>query len=88
MDPSEVLDAVFVIKQELSQQLVDDQPVVVENFGTINPYIFHGHRFLNLHTRKIEFLPAKRNIKLHPHYNFRLMVLQRAEDLRDGEENP
>lgn len=77
-----VRDAVNAICSSLEEQFVQDQALSVENFGTLSPYVFHGHTGLNIQTGEMQEVKPFRTVKFHPHFVFLdLLVLRRESFL-------
>lgn len=70
-------DATDSIIDTIITELTCDRPVSVENFGTLSPFIFHGHQGMDIATGKNVFVPAFRTVRFHPHDGLRALMERR-----------
>jgi nucleoid DNA-binding protein len=78
-----VHQAVGVIIEQISNDLLNDQVVSARHFGTLSPHVRPGHRAHNIFTGKIRELPSSRSVKLHPHDSFLSLLTDREDHFRE-----
>ena len=71
--------AVGLIINQLTADLVDDQTVSARNFGTLSPYLIKGHLAHDISTGEVRELEGALGVRLHPHEAFRLLLSDRRE---------
>ncbi len=82
LHPQAIADAVNVVLDLLIEELINDQSFSVHNFGTFSPYMFHGHKGMNISTGEMQDVPPTRMVKFHPHVGFTtILALQREKFL-------
>lgn len=74
-----IADAVNVICEELSEAFSRNESISVKNFGTLNPYLFHSHKGLNVQTGEISIHPEFWSVKFHTHASFEKLLEERKE---------
>ena len=74
-----IRSAVNVIINQLIQDMIDDRSVSVERFGTLSPYVVHGHVANNAHTGELHQVPPQRMVKLNAHQDFIDLLFQKVE---------
>jgi nucleoid DNA-binding protein len=71
--------AVSIICDDVAQMLVDDIPVTAKHFGTLSPYVYHGHRARDVNTGKVIETKPFRTVKFHPHESFFRLIEEQRE---------
>lgn len=69
-----IKDAAKVIIDNMISDLISDNPVSVENFGTLSPYVYPGHDGLNIATGKKVFVEPFRTVRFHAHDGLRALL--------------
>ena len=77
-----IRSAVNVIIDQLVQDMVEDRSVSIDRFGTLSPYVLHGHIANNAHTGELHQVPPQRMAKLNPHQAFLDLLSQRVEKFK------
>jgi nucleoid DNA-binding protein len=73
----DIYSAIGIICTELSDLLISDEPVRVEKFGTLSPYVGNGHLYRELGTGKLLTSDDFRSVKFHPHAVLRRLISER-----------
>ena len=60
-------DALVEICDFLQNELLQDHAVSVENFGTFSPFVFPGHRGMNVASGDIRLVAPFRTVRFHAH---------------------
>ena len=70
-------DAVGVICDFLSTELIADQAVSVENFGTLSPYITRTHKAFDVARGNFRMVTAQRTVKFRASHHLLVLVRRR-----------
>ena len=82
LPPKDVKDAISILLGELRSELEADVPIRLKNFGTLSPYVFHGHLAWNVQRQGYVDTPPFRSVRFHPADRFlRLLRSRRAKFL-------
>jgi len=71
--------AVSIICDGVAQMLVDDIPVTAKHFGTLSPYVYHGHLARDVNTGRVMETKPFRTVKLHPHESFFKLIEEKRD---------
>jgi len=83
-----IYQAVGIIIEQISSDLVNDQVVTVRKFGTLSPHVRRSHMAHNVSTGVVRKLSSKRSVKFHPHEAFSGLIRERQERFRhSGDDN-
>lgn len=74
-----IYQAVGIIIEQITSDLVNDQVVTVRRFGTLSPHVRRAHLAHNISTGVVMKLSSKRSVKFHPHDAFRGLIRERQE---------
>ena len=72
-----ILQILGVIVSQISQDLVENRTISVRRFGTLSPYLRHGHLANDLSQGVVRHLPPRRSVKFHPHQSFLALLEER-----------
>lgn len=78
--PKVIYSAIEIICNNVSYDLVENSIVSVENFGTLSPYVFHGHKASDVCSEGFVEIQPFRSVKLNPHRQFELMIQKKKSD--------
>ena len=79
-----IYQAVGIIIEQITSDLVSDQVVTVRMFGTLSPHKRLGHFAHNVCTGVIRKLDSIKSVKFHPHEAFTNLIHDRQESFRVG----
>lgn len=74
---NKLYQAVSIIIDQISNDLVSDQVVTVKRFGTLSPHLRVSHIAHNVNNGTIHSLKPKRSVKFHPHASFSALIKER-----------
>lgn len=78
-----IYDAVNMICDSIKEDIVEGKSVSVQNLGTWSPYMYHGHKGLNVATGKVEEHKPFKTVKFRPHTTLsKLLEAQRDRFLK------
>jgi nucleoid DNA-binding protein len=77
-----IKNALEVLIEELSKDLIDDVPISVKNFGTLSPYLYHGHFAYNVQTGERYNMKPFRTVKFNSHESFTNLVKDRIDNFK------
>lgn len=73
-----VYDAIGVICDGLSDSLNNGESIVVNNFGVLDTYVYHGHDGVNIASGETQYVKPFISVKFIPHDNL-LTLLNRKK---------
>ena len=79
-----IYQAVGIIIEQITSDLVNDQVVTVRKFGTLSPHMRRSHLANNVSTGVVRKLCSRRSVKFHPHEAFSNLIQERQERFRKG----
>jgi nucleoid DNA-binding protein len=82
-----IYQAVGIIIEQITSDLVNDQVVTVRRFGTLSPYVRMAHLANNVRTGMIRKLRSVKSIKFHPHEAFTSLIHDRQERFRQKDDD-
>lgn len=80
-----IQDAISVMCVMIQKELIRDQAVSIENFGTLSPYTFHQHMGRNVVTKQLQEIESFRSVKFRPHSVFLELLAQRKASFLTNE---
>lgn len=72
-----IYDAITVINNSLIESIIEDKAISIYNFGTLSPYLFHGHEGMNIATGHVQSVKPFRTVKFRAHSHFFALIEQR-----------
>lgn len=72
-------DVITVICDYAMENLSDDSVFSVSNFGTLSPYLFHGHRGVNVVTGRMQNTKPFKTVRFRSHTVFKKLVTEKRE---------
>ena len=75
-------DIIYIVSDDLSEKLLSDESISIENFGTLSTYVIPGHNARNIYTNSIEYIEPKRSIRLIPHATLDGLIQNRIKKFR------
>lgn len=72
-------DAINIICDSIKEDILEGKSVSVHNLGTFSPFLFHGHKGLNVATGNIENHEPFKTVKFRPHSTFSKMISERRQ---------
>lgn len=78
-----VYQAVGIIIDQISHDLINDTIVSVRRFGTLSPHKRMGHMANDLSIGKVRMLPGYRSVKFHAHEGFLSLLADREDRFRN-----
>jgi len=83
LSKNQIYDVVTVICDYLSEELIENRSVSIKNFGTLSPYMFHGHEGIDVSSGNMRYVEEFRSVKFRPHHVlWRLVKRKRKKILR------
>ena len=82
-----IYQAVGIIIEQITSDLVNDQVVTVRRFGTLSPHVRLAHFAHNVCTGVIRKLGSIKSVKFHPHEAFTSLIRDRQESFRAKADN-
>jgi nucleoid DNA-binding protein len=82
-----IYQAIGMIIEQITSDLVNDQVVTVRRFGTLSPHVRRAHLAHNVSSGVVRKLSSKRSVKFHPHESFSGLIQERQERFRQRPED-
>jgi nucleoid DNA-binding protein len=82
-----IYQAVGLIVDQVSNDLVNDQVVTAKRFGTLSPHVRRAHVAHNVSNGEIRSLMQTRSVKFHPHEAFGELIREREKLFRQFAED-
>lgn len=79
---SSIYDALGVINDSMVDMIVDNKTISVHNFGTLSPYVFHGHKGLNINSGHLQEVKEFKTVKFRAHHTLMLLLEQKKDKFR------
>jgi nucleoid DNA-binding protein len=80
--------SIGIIIENIVEDLVNNQIVTVDGFGTLNPYFRCGHLAHNIQTGKVRQLPEIKMVKFIPQECLSLLLKDRCDSFRKKVDKP
>jgi nucleoid DNA-binding protein len=77
-----IYQAVGIIIEQITSDLVNDQVVTVRRFGTLSPHVRSSHMANDVSTGVVRKLGSRRSVKFHAHDAFKGLIQERQERFR------
>lgn len=77
-----LIDCVRVICDYVEGQLINDQSIYVNNFGTIFTYTFHGHNGVIPTSNELRYVEPFKNIKFIPDLIFKQLINEKRNNFK------
>lgn len=77
-----IYDAINVICDELSENLINRESVVISNFGILDTYTHHGHEGVNISSGEMNCIEPFINAKFIPHENLLTLLNRRKKKFK------
>ena len=83
----QVYQAIGIIIEQITSDLINDQVVTVRRFGTFSPHVRRAHLAHNVCTGVIRSLGLVKSVKFHPHEAFTNLIHERQECFLQNDDN-
>ena len=79
-----IYQAITVIVDEMHEMILNKEQISISNFGTIDPYLQHGHKGIDVTTGEIvEHKPVWR-VKFLTNYSFKKILLDSIKKFKNS----
>lgn len=79
---SSIYDAINVICDELSDNLSNNESIVINNFGILDTYVHHGHDGMDISSGQVKYVEPFVNAKFIPHENLLTLLNRKKKKFR------
>lgn len=69
-----IIEVINTIIDVMKQELLEDRTISVKNFGTLSPYIYHGHNAFNVVSGEKVYVESFRSVRFHTHAGMRNLM--------------
>jgi len=76
---NQIYDIITVICDYCSDELYNNRSITIKKFGTLSPYLFHGHEGLNIARAEMQYVDEFRTVKFRPHHILRRLVQRKRK---------
>ena len=77
-----IYDILNIIVDDMSDKLVGGESISIDNFGTFSTYLHSGHDAMNVVSNVVEYVPARRNIRLIAHATLDGLIQNRIKKFK------
>jgi len=65
---NQIYDVITIICDYISEELLENRSVTIKSFGTLSPYVFHGHEGMDISRGEMRYVEEFRSVKFRPHH--------------------
>lgn len=66
-----IIEVINSMLDVMKEELREDRVISVKNFGTLSPYVYHGHNAFNVVSGEKVYVAPFRTVRFHPHVGMR-----------------